>query len=79
MSKSDTKEEKKMKYRLKKRLYFNIHIGFYFSYSVICREEKIEIRDAFPDKRKATEFISLINSLDLHPVHLKDALEDFIS
>lgn len=68
-----------MKYTLKKRLCFKSYIGFYFSYSVICREEKIEIRDAFPNKRKASEFISLINSLDLHPVHLKDALEDFIS
>ena len=68
-----------MKYRLKKRLYFNIHIGFYFSYSVICREEKIEIRDAFSDKRKAKAFISLINKLSLDPIHLNDVLEDYFS
>ena len=50
-----------MIYSVKRELYFNRYIGFYFAYAVVCRSAGIKIPDAFTEKDRALEFVSLIN------------------
>ncbi len=50
----------------------------YISYGVRYRETGLSISDVTMNKQKMLDFIRLINFEELQPVHLPDAVEDFI-
>lgn len=68
-------------YKIKREIYFNKYVGFYFAYAVIYKDTNgkiLKISDVFRSKKKAVEFIRICNLLSLDPIHLEDVLEDYL-
>ncbi len=67
------------KYICIKSICYNEDIGNYISYGIALENDRsTEIEDLSTDRAAVEALVNKINSLQLDPIHLNDAAQDFI-
>ncbi len=65
-------------YKLLEGEYVNEDVGTYTSYGIVCEKEGVTIPDVSPNKESMEQFVETINKLELSPIHIHEAVQDFL-